>query len=86
MSKYDPLQQFLRRKRPATIELSFTDIERIIGAPLPKRSSDLAWWREPDSNPRLGGHQQAWLQAGYVAEPLLAEERVRFSLKTSDDT
>ncbi len=78
MSKYDPLRRFLRRKRTAIIELTFLEIERILGAPLPKRSARPDWWLEPRSDPRLGGHQQAWLQAGYAVEPRIDKERVVF--------
>lgn len=81
MSKYDPLQRFLRRKRPAAVELTFAEIELIIRGPLPKRSLELGWWTEPQADPRRGAHQAAWITLGYVVEPRIAEEKVFFQPK-----
>lgn len=75
MAKYEPLVRYLRRQKAAEVELSFRDIERIVGF-LPKASADLKWWRAEDvpSSPQ----QRAFAQAGFTPEPQLRAERVRF--------
>ena len=45
MAKYEPLVRYLRRQKKAEVELSFRDIERIVGGLLPKASANLGWWR-----------------------------------------
>lgn len=48
MAKYEPLVRYLRRQKTSEVELSFRDIERIVGF-LPKASTDLQWWRAEDA-------------------------------------
>ena len=54
--KYEPLEEHLRQTRGTSVDMSFEDIERLIG-PLPKSASRYdAWW----SNEAAGGrHVQA---------------------------
>ena len=52
MSKYDPLYGHLRRQRQAELELTFAEIERILGAMLPNSADRPQWWAnvtDPDS-------------------------------------
>ena len=77
MGKYDPLQKYLTRKRDPEIELSFVDIERIIGAMLPNSAQSAQWWANHVSADGRHVQSSAWLNAGYDAS-LLAAERVRF--------
>ncbi|MNJ42451.1 hypothetical protein D3C77_374220 [compost metagenome] len=77
MAKYEPLIRYLRRQKAAEVELSFRDIERIVGGLLPKASADLKWWRVEDS-PSALPQQRAFAAAGYVPEPEMRAERVRF--------
>jgi hypothetical protein len=44
MGKYDPLEKYLTRKRDREIELSFADMERIIGGMLPNSAPRPQWW------------------------------------------
>lgn len=46
MAKYDPLKRFLARQKADPVELSFAEIERLIGKLLPKRAADQDWWAE----------------------------------------
>jgi hypothetical protein len=69
-SKYDALAAYLRRQSGPAHTMSFADIERLIGTPLPDSShTHSAWWgndRSPDST-----HTQAkygWLAAGWDVE------------------
>jgi hypothetical protein len=78
MGKYDPLEHHLRRQSTATYEMSFRDIERVLGDLLPKSCRRSEWWaNEPAADTR---HVQckAWLRAGYRAVATPATERVRF--------
>lgn len=82
MAKYEPLVQYLRRQKAEEVELTFRDIERIVGGLLPKASADLKWWRVEDS-PSALPQQRAFAAAGYVPEPEMRAERVRFVRLTS---
>lgn len=79
MGKYDALGAFLRRWKTrheaADADLSFLDVERIIGALLPRGAHHPDWWRnQPDAV-----QCRAWLEAGFEAHPFQEAERVRFS-------
>lgn len=78
MAKYDPLGRFLRRNGRAEIEMSFADIERVIGGLLPKSADRPQWWaNETDPTSR---HVQcrAWQESGYEAFLVEGAEKVRF--------
>ena len=78
MAKYDPLEAYLRRRAGAELELSFADIERIVGAMLPNSASRPQWWAN-ETDPASSHVQcRAWRHAGYDAF-LLPGERVLFS-------
>ncbi len=78
MSKYEPLQQHLMGQRGLQAPMSFLDIERVLGAPLPRSARRHApWW----ANETEGGHVQAraWLEAGWKTSRVdVAGERVVF--------
>ncbi|MGO8964117.1 DUF7662 domain-containing protein [Mycobacterium sp.] len=61
-SKYDPLKKYLAERTDPVIHLSFGEIERIIGRPLPASARLYrAWWaNERDSHV----HASAWMEAG----------------------
>ncbi len=75
MAKYDPLKRYLIRKRAARVDLTFSEIERIIGAMLPKSALRPQWWA--NESPPESTHVQAsaWRDAGYSAR-LCGDERV----------
>lgn len=74
MGKYDPLCAYLRRQKADAVDLSFGDIERKLGAFLPKAALGDSWWR-----PGGGVQTQAWTEAGFEAAPALKTERVLFT-------
>lgn len=78
MQKYRPLYDHLMVKRPSVWTAVFSEIENILGAPLPASAFRYqAWW----SNERNGHHVQAhsWLNAGYKTEGVdLAQRKVTF--------
>ena len=78
MAKYDPLSRHLRRKGMNELEMSFADVERVIGAMLPKSASRPQWWANESSDETSHVQCRAWRSAGYDAFLLEGKERVRF--------
>ncbi|MBC3900617.1 hypothetical protein GH811_13430 [Acetobacterium malicum] len=66
MSKYIDLMRFLRESHQVAIELTYKEIEEIIGSNLPPSAYDnaQAWW----SNSRSHTQANAWLDAGYETD------------------
>jgi hypothetical protein len=78
--KYLPLEEWFR-KQPATpeqIELTFDQVEAILGTPLPRSATKLAtWWT--NVQPKIQSHRTAWLNNGWmVAEFDQQAMRVKF--------
>lgn len=79
MSVYDPLRRELESTRERTIRLTFSEIEDILGRPLPVSAYKFsAWWGNESS--RKAGHTQAmaWLDAGFAARVSLKQRSVEF--------
>lgn len=63
MGKYEPLTHFLVRSGTSHLPMSFEEIERLLGFPLPASSrSHRAWW---SNNPNNNVMTKAWLAAGF---------------------
>ena len=77
MAKYAPLTIYLRRQKVAEVELSFRDIERIVGGILPKAANVAKWWLS-DEGDTLQPQHLAFREAGFIAQPSVRSERVRF--------
>jgi hypothetical protein len=77
MAKYEPLRRYLARQKTARVELTFTDIERMIGAFLPKAAMRPTWWDEIEAAAPTAVQIQAWRSAGYRAQ-LARDEKVVF--------
>lgn len=73
MAKYDPIPKFLSRKHNPGILLTFGEIERIIGAALPRAAAQPGWWADAGSV-----QSDAWRSAGYRAELVPDIEAVWF--------
>lgn len=80
-TKYLPLDEWfrLRPARVKIIELTFAQVEAILGAPLPKSATKLTtWWT--NVQPKIQSHRTAWLNHGWqVTEFDLAAQRVKFA-------
>ncbi|HSH59277.1 MAG TPA: hypothetical protein VK988_06475 [Acidimicrobiales bacterium] len=77
MSKYDPLREYLERLPLEPVQLTFSQVDRIVQG-LPPSARRQAWW----SNDRHGRHVQAagWLDAGRRVEAVdLNAAHVTFS-------
>lgn len=82
MAKYDPFGAYLSLRRDEEFEISFEEVERILGDALPLSASRPQWWAnetDPDSS-----HVQSrsWRNAGYDAF-LLPRGRVLFGRRSS---
>lgn len=75
--RYLPLEQHLRAAPSAPLEMSFAEIEALVGRLPPSARRHRMWWGNFES-PR--GQIQAWRAAGrYVLEVDLTREVVMFS-------
>jgi len=76
MSRYEPLTRLLEGTRTSQIQLSFKDIERILGRPLPASArKHQAWW----SNTETHSHADSWLRTGWRTRDLdLGNEHILF--------
>ena len=73
MSKYAPLKAYLKAQVTSEIPMTFAEIEKVLGAPLPATAFRArSWWANQPS-----GHAQAkaWLEAGYVTAKVDMEGR-----------
>ncbi|MFN3930621.1 MAG: hypothetical protein ACK4JY_02625 [Brevundimonas sp.] len=77
MSKYDPLEHFLKSRQTEEVPMTFAEIEKIIGRALPQKASGhRAWW---SNNPSNNVMTKAWLAAGYQTERVdMASRRLVF--------
>jgi hypothetical protein len=64
MSKYSPLRDYLARQRHREFELTFKEIEAIVGVNLPARAGRPQWWANQ--------------KAGYDAFPIVGSDKVKF--------
>jgi len=78
--KYLPLEEWFRQRANAAepIEMTFEQVESILGSPLPKSATRLTtWWT--NVHPKIQSHRTAWLNNGWmVAEFDLQARRVKF--------
>ncbi len=66
MSKYEPLETYLRESGREVISMTFGDIERVICADLPPSAfKHRPWW---SNNPSNSSITHSWLNAGYKTE------------------
>lgn len=66
MTKYAPLRDFLKKQDRPLVRLTFREIEKLIGAPLPVSArKHRPWWSNNPSNSVI---TEAWLEAGFRSE------------------
>ena len=81
VSKYAPLESHLRDSGRARVPMTFREIERVIGAPLPKSAfRHRALW---SNNPANWVMTRAWLTAGYATEQVDMQNRKLVFQKTA---
>jgi hypothetical protein len=75
-SKYDPLRDYLLKQHLREIELTFGEIENILGFPLPPVSERPQWWANQVAPGRP--QREAWRAGGYDAFLVAGSRNVRF--------
>lgn len=78
MAKYDPLKRFLKRSSRPEVEMSFADVERVIGGMLPKSAERPQWWANEADPASRHVQAKAWLEASYEAFLVAGAEKVIF--------
>ncbi|MGC8832273.1 MAG: DUF7662 domain-containing protein [Thermoproteota archaeon] len=74
MSRYAQLADFFRRQKGESVVLSFGEVERLLGSPLPASARKLRTWWTNDMT-----HSQAkygWLHAGWMVDSVDFEAHV----------
>lgn len=79
MAKYDPLNAYLKRQRACELELTFREIENLIGYLLPKSARKPEWWSGETPKAPSSVQLRAWRDLGYEATLAPDGERVRFA-------
>jgi hypothetical protein len=79
-TKYLPLDEWFRKQptKAKQIELTFDEVEEILGTPLPKSATKLTtWWT--NVHPKIQSHRTAWLNHGWMVAGFdLQARRVKF--------
>ncbi len=76
-SRYARLAEYLEGQPADRLELSFADVERILGFPLPESSRRAQWWGNDFAHTQA---RNGWLCAGWMVEHVdLRGGRVTFS-------
>jgi hypothetical protein len=77
MAKYDLLRDYLMQQHHRQFELTFRQIEDILGEPLPKSAERPQWWANVRGE---SSHVQreAWRAASYEAFLVSGSRRVQF--------
>jgi DNA-binding XRE family transcriptional regulator len=72
-SKYYPLFEYLKQQPDSLLlELSFAEIESILGKPLPKSArTTRAWWANSQT-----AHGQTWQEAGWLVDDVDFEAQI----------
>ncbi len=80
MAKYDPLKRHLAALQDIEWTPSFSEIEEILGGPLPASATEhRTWWANSGG---LLVHQEAWLTAGWRVESVeISRRHVTFRRK-----
>jgi len=78
LAKYDPLGAYLKRQRTEELELSFREIENLLGALLPNSAARPQWWANTTDPDNAMVQRKAWAGAAYDAFLIAGADRVRF--------
>lgn len=78
MGKYDALSGHLRRQGADEFEMTFTEVERVIGAMLPKSAARPQWWANVTDPMTTHVQRFAWGTAGFDAFLIAGADRVKF--------
>jgi hypothetical protein len=76
-NRFEPLYDYLMKEQRADFVLTFSEIEEILGFPLPRSAQRAEWWDE-DTPEHPRDQAQAIRQAGYDSRRMPDGMRVRF--------
>lgn len=62
LSKYDPLQRYLKQGQTEETPMTFAEVERVLGFSLPDSAKARSWW---SNNPGSHVGVPAWRDAGF---------------------
>ena len=82
MTKYTPLGDFLAHQVKTELRLGFDEVEKILGAPLPRSAYEHQAWGA--NNPEGHSHCRSWHDAGWRTEGLSLTGRSIVFTKVSD--
>jgi len=78
--QYQPLQKYLAGRYADTVVLTFSQIEDLIGCPLPEAAAlHQDWWSSAASDGTVSEQSKAWTQAKRTAAPRLGARVVLFA-------
>jgi hypothetical protein len=78
MSKYDPLRDYLKGQSFSRLELTFKQIEELIGGALPKSAERSQWWANVRDPATTHVQREAWRSAGYDTFLVAGSRKVQF--------
>ena len=83
MSKYGPLEDYLRNRGDVEVAMTFREVEQIIADSLPPSAfRHRAWWSNNPSNSVI---THAWLRAGYESADVdMAARKLVFRRSVQD--
>jgi hypothetical protein len=78
-SVYEPLRQRLLREGSRSLQLTFSEIEAILGRKLPRSAHTFSAWWSNESSMKVGHTQaKAWMEAGFRAHASIKNRMVEF--------
>jgi hypothetical protein len=84
VNDYDPLRDYLRAQTLQEFTLSFSQIEEIIDAALPRAAQRASWWETLRSPQEKMPQREACLAGGYIATRMADGASVRFKKIAAD--
>jgi hypothetical protein len=82
--KYSQLYKYLENRYATTVVLQISEIEDILGFPLPPAArTDGTWWTVADRHTAEGAYSDAWTVASRTAVPNLQARTVVFERASS---
>lgn len=75
MSRYSALSEFLRHRDDEVVELSFEEIDELVGGLPPSARKHASWWA---NSTKPSGQSRFWMSVGRKAQPEMDQLLVRF--------
>jgi hypothetical protein len=86
VGEYHLLHKYLRERFADSVVLTFSEIEDLVGFPLPDAARlELEWWGSADGTAARSAQEKSWTLAGRNAVPNLSSQRVVFDRQATRD-